>query len=182
MKGSNSLARTFLIQFRHGLLILVLSLAGCANNQPHDNNTQAASKVEAGLAASSKPNAAEKPRSTDEKTDTATIDEFNIFFNPGDTEVDIAGQVKLRRHADYLKMNPKKKLTLVGHTGDSGSRSFNLAIAEQRILSVRKLLNSYGVSPRLFRPHSVIKDRIPANCKSIDCSKMAHRVELVLLP
>lgn len=62
MKGSNSLARTFLIQFRHGLLILVLSLAGCANNQPHDNNTQAASKVEAGLAASSKPNAAEKPR------------------------------------------------------------------------------------------------------------------------
>lgn len=71
--------KNFLIQFRHGLLILVLSLAGCANNQPQDNNTQAASKVESGLAASSQPNAAEKPRPTDETTDTATIDEFNIF-------------------------------------------------------------------------------------------------------
>ena len=150
MKGSNSPKRTCLIQFRHGLLVLVLSLTGCANNQPHDTNTQAASKAEAGLATSSQPNAAEKPRSADEKTDTAAIDELNIFFNPGDTAVDIAGQLKLRRHADYLKLNPKKKLTLDGHTGDSGSRSFNLAIAEQRILSVRKLLNSYGVSPRLF--------------------------------
>jgi outer membrane protein OmpA-like peptidoglycan-associated protein len=51
---------------------------------------------------------------------------------------------KLRQHAEYLKQNPKTVVTLVGYVDDAGSRSYNLAITEQRILAVKQLLRTYG--------------------------------------
>jgi outer membrane protein OmpA-like peptidoglycan-associated protein len=57
---------------------------------------------------------------------------------------------KLRQHAEYLKQNPKTVVTLVGYVDDAGSRSYNLAITEQRILAVKQLLRTYGTPASRF--------------------------------
>ena len=182
MNRTKSTAKPFLTRRHHWLFVFALSIAGCAGTQPREEDSQGASKVEADLAVSQTPKPVETSSSTDKNANASVIDEVNIYFSAGVTAVDGAGQATLRRHADYLKKNPKKTLTLVAYTNDLGSRSYNLAIAEQRLLSVSKLIRSYGVSARQIRPHSVSREKIPAACKSAECWKMARRVELVYSP
>jgi OOP family OmpA-OmpF porin len=172
-------ARTTLARYWQRLLICPLALAGCSGTMPHDAGRSIAVAAEPETTVAKAPSGQKLPDPAAAMIDLRVINEGNIFFEPGSTAVDVAERAKLRRHADYLKAKRKETVTLIGHTSDAGSRSFNLATAELRVTAVSKLLKSYGVSARQIRPHSVIRERIPAACKSPDCSRMARRVELV---
>jgi len=179
MTRHNFPAITTLARYRHHLLICALALVGCSGTLPHEAEMSIAAMAKPETTIAEAPGGQKLPAPTAANVDPSAIKEGNIFFEPGSTAVDVAEKAKLRRHADYLKAKRKETVTLIGHTSDAGSRSFNLATAEQRVTAVSKLLKSYGVSPRQIRPHSVIRDRIPDACKSPDCSRMARRVELV---
>lgn len=115
----------------------------------------------------------------EEKTMAAVSDDKIIYFPLRVTTVDEAGKEKLHRHAEYLKQNPTTVVTLVGYLDNLGSRNYNLAITEQRILTVKKLLRSYGVSARQIRRNSATT---MTTCTSPDCRQKMRRVELVYSP
>ena len=118
-------------------------------------------------------------------TDSVALEEANrIYFAKGATRIDPAGQDKLRIHAARLKENPAQVVTLAGYTDDLGSGSYNLAIADQRIEAVAKLLRTYGVPKKQIHPlrrYSVERAGSMAACRSktTDCRQKIRRVELI---
>lgn len=161
-----------------GLLVGFLAVAGCAGTPPQDAKPPPAAPAQAPATVTQPPQTAEAPASLRAIRDPLMIEESNVFFAPGSTAIDASGEATLRRHIDYLKADRKKTVTLAGYTSNTGSRSFNLATTEQRVLAVSRLLRSFGVWARQIRPHSAAREGIPAGCQELACSRMARRVEL----
>ena len=109
-------------------------------------------------------------------------DPDSVYFSFGATRVDLEGQQKLRTHALRLKENPDLKVTLIGHTDHLGSRSYNLAIAEQRIETVGKLLTTYRVKKSQIRRYAVGSEKAERNCTTKACRQKIRRVELIFSP
>lgn len=110
--------------------------------------------------------------------ETATIEENNIYFQLRSTAVDEAGKLKLREHADRLKQNPKERVTLIGHMDDLGSRNYNLAITEERLMAVSSQLRAYGVPARQIRRTRAPSDGNLTPCRNEACRALMRRVEL----
>ncbi len=122
-------------------------------------------------------------RKSASSTATATKDDANsIYFTFGTTHVDLDGQQKLRAHALRLKENPDLEVTLIGHTDNLGSRSYNQAIAEQRIETVSKLLLSYRVKKSQIRRYAVGHEKAERSCTTRACRQKMRRVELIFSP
>lgn len=172
---------TLIDQARRAALLGALALAGCAGT-PLPDASRSATVPQAIEAGAPPAEAREMPAPPAPTVEAAVPEDTNIFFAAGTTTVDTLGEAKLRRHADDLKQNRKKTVTLVGHTSTGGSRSFNLATTDQRLLAVSKLLRSYGVWARQIRPHSVIRESVPAGCRTPECSRLTRRVELRFAP
>jgi peptidoglycan-associated lipoprotein len=112
----------------------------------------------------------------------AAVDlENSLFFESGVTEIDAAGMAKLRLHAERLKADPKLHVKLIGYTDNQGSHSYNLAIAEQRVMAAYEVLRGYGVRSRQLRRQSVGGEKARKSCQSVECRSLMRRVELVYL-
>jgi len=109
----------------------------------------------------------------------AVDNENSVFFASGVTTVDAQGEQILQRHAQRLKADPKLVVVLTGHTDDQGSRSYNLAIAEQRVNAVFQVLRRYGVPAIQLRRYGVGEEMASRSCSSAECRKSMRRVELV---
>ena len=73
-------------------------------------------------------------------------------------------------------------LILTAHADDSGSRNYNLAIAEDRLMAVYKLLRSYGVPAKQIRRNRINGAKRPQACQSAVCQLQMRRVELIYPP
>jgi OOP family OmpA-OmpF porin len=70
----------------------------------------------------------------------------DLVFESGSSRLEEGDFDSLSALAAYLKANPGRTVTLVGHTDASGSLSGNTALSRNRALSVReRLLTTYGV-------------------------------------
>ncbi|QKS30292.1 MAG: hypothetical protein FAZ92_03572 [Accumulibacter sp.] len=105
----------------------------------------------------------------------------NIYFARRVTHIDPAGQDKLRLHAARLKEHPGQVVYLAAYAEDLGSASYELAIANQRIEAVTKLLRNYGVARRQVHPlrrYGVARGRPAPACATTDCRDRKGRVVL----
>jgi len=109
---------------------------------------------------------------------TPIVEADNIYFGSGSTRVDAAGEQKLRAHASRLVANPKAVVTLIGLTDNQGSRSLNLAIAEQRIEAVARILRAHGVLKKQIRPYARGNKTPRSECNTQACSEKMRRVQL----
>lgn len=69
-----------------------------------------------------------------------------IFFGYNQSVIREVDQYTIEQHAIYLKSHPSATVRLEGHTDERGSREYNVALGEQRGLSVRQMLLLQGVS------------------------------------
>lgn len=106
----------------------------------------------------------------------------NIFFASRSARIDDAGKEKLREHARRLAQDRKVRVTLVVHNDGQGSRSYNLAISEERLVAVENALRSYGVSSRQIRRNRSIGLKNSSPCTNDECRQQMRRVELLYLP
>lgn len=154
-------------------------LTGCAL-APADGGNEAEAnpaKAQAGKAVArpvAAPERAAPPRVIDEAN--------NVFFAAGAVEPERNARDELSRHAARLKAQEGLVVTLVGHTDDLGSPSYNLAIAEQRVNSVYSILRSLGVPAIQIRRYGLGRDLGDMNCKTAACRSKMRRVELVYEP
>lgn len=105
--------------------------------------------------------------------------ENSIYFPADDARIDDGGQDVLRRHAARLKDNPQQVVTLVGYTDPAGSRSYNLAVTEERLNSVAESLRTLGVARGQIRRISAGQAKADGNCDRADCRQQVQRVELI---
>lgn len=153
------------------IALAAILVAGCAATAPTPVVEVVPPVVEAKPA---------EPAPSREAQVIAAVDmENSLFFDSGVTEIDAAGMVKLRQHAERLKADPKLRVKLIGYTDDQGSRSYNLAIAEKRVLSAYETLREFGVRPRQLQRQSVGGEKARKGCLSPECRSLMRRVELV---
>jgi len=122
------------------------------------------------------------PPVSEKATHSPESEENNIFFAPRLVIVDDMEKEKLQRHADRLKSNHKEIVSLKGYSDNQGSRNYNLAITEERLMAVEKLLLSYGVSPRQIRRNRSDSVKAPRPCTTPECRQRMRRVELEYSP
>lgn len=171
----------------YGLLVGLLMLAGCSTTPPQPTSPAHEESVPPIAESPSAPSVETEPEvkvtgSPENKSLPAPIindEDNNVFFDPGSTAVKEEEKAKLRQHANRLKQNPKKYVTLTGHSDELGSRNYKLAIAEERLVVVSKLLRSFGVSSRQIRRNRSASVKNSPACSTTDCLRLHRRVELV---
>ncbi|WP_374683423.1 OmpA family protein [Accumulibacter sp.] len=157
------------------VLAIALSLSGCGG-LPWQSQEESKAQSPAPPAMT----AQEKTAATLEQKVIAAANqvENNIYFSLGGVTVSSRERAKLQQHAAYLKENTETSVTLIGFTDDLGSRNYNVAIAEQRVAAVRKLLRAYRVPGGQIRRYSVGSEKTPKTCKTEECRRKMRRVEL----
>ena len=69
-----------------------------------------------------------------------------IFFDYDSYSVKPEFQSAIDAHAQFLKANPRAKVSLEGHTDERGGREYNLALGQKRADAVRQSLSLLGVA------------------------------------
>lgn len=69
-----------------------------------------------------------------------------IYFDYDSFTVKDEFKNAIEAHAQFLKANPKAKVSLEGHTDERGGREYNLALGQKRSDAVRQSLSLLGVS------------------------------------
>ena len=74
---------------------------------------------------------------------------FTIYFAYDDTEINEAATRVIIEHANFMQNNPSVRLRLEGHADERGTREYNLALGENRALSVKEVLGLYNLEDRV---------------------------------
>jgi len=74
---------------------------------------------------------------------------FTLYFAYDDTEIDEAATRVIIEHANLMQNNPSVRLRLEGHADERGTREYNLALGENRALSVKEVLGLYNLEDRV---------------------------------
>jgi peptidoglycan-associated lipoprotein len=74
---------------------------------------------------------------------------FVLYFSYDDTEIDEDATQVIIDHANFMRNNPGISLKLEGHADERGTREYNLALGENRALSVKEVLGLYGLENRV---------------------------------
>ena len=102
-----------------------------------------------------------------------------IYFEYDSAEITDADQELLTTHAGYLVANPGQHITLEGSTDERGSREYNIALGDQRALSVQRILELNGVASGQITVVSYGEEKPAAEGHSDAAWRLNRRVELV---
>ncbi len=72
-----------------------------------------------------------------------------LYFAYDDTEIDEEATRVIIQHANFMQNNPSVNLRLEGHADERGTREYNLALGENRALSVEEVLGLYTLEDRI---------------------------------
>jgi peptidoglycan-associated lipoprotein len=75
--------------------------------------------------------------------------QFTLYFSYDGFDIDDESTKDIIEHANFMRDNPGVKLRLEGHADERGTREYNLALGENRALSVKEVLGLYDLSPRI---------------------------------
>ncbi len=164
-------------RFRYGLSLLAVLASACTTQMPVAESTAEQAKPSAVAAAARL--AVPTEVNAERQLMAAVNDEESIFFPLGGTEVDTVGKLKLQAHAQRLKEDSSKVVTLIGHTDDLGSPSYNLAIAQGRVNAVHEILRARGVPQTQIRRYGVGSEKNSAQCQSEACRQKMRRVQMI---
>ena len=78
--------------------------------------------------------------------DTGKAAIYGIYFDSGKAEIKPESEPSLQEIAKFLKMEPKMKFYVVGHTDNVGTLEFNLKLSKDRADAVVKaLVGKFGI-------------------------------------
>ena len=75
---------------------------------------------------------------------------FILYFSYDDSEIDEVSTRIIIEHANFMQDNPSVSLRLEGHADERGTREYNLALGENRALSVKEVLGLYNLDDRII--------------------------------
>ena len=92
-----------------------------------------------------------------EPTDKVTFAE--IFFDYDSSNIREKAKGTLANVSKWMNNNASKHLLIEGHCDERGTREYNLALGEQRALSVRRYLTGLGIDPKKLHTISYGEER-----------------------
>ena len=72
-----------------------------------------------------------------------------LYFAFDDTEINEEATRVIIKHANFMQNHPSARLRLEGHADERGTREYNLALGENRALSVKEVLGLYNLDDRV---------------------------------
>jgi peptidoglycan-associated lipoprotein len=80
----------------------------------------------------------------------ASDTKFTLYFSYDGVDISETATHEIIKHANFMRDNPYVKLRLEGHADERGTREYNLALGENRALSVKEVLGLYeGLDGRI---------------------------------
>ena len=75
---------------------------------------------------------------------------FVLYFSYDGADISDEATQEIIKHANFMRDNSSVKLRLEGHADERGTREYNLALGENRALSVKEVLGLYeGLDGRI---------------------------------
>jgi outer membrane protein OmpA-like peptidoglycan-associated protein len=71
----------------------------------------------------------------------------DVLFDTGSSLIKQGGYDEIARIADILNRYPQTRITIEGHTDNTGSESRNMRLSEERARAVSEALVARGVDP-----------------------------------
>ena len=102
-----------------------------------------------------------------------------IYFEYDSTVINSEGQSALNAHAEYLSLNPDKRLIVEGHTDERGTRDYNLSLGERRGRAVEDFLSASGVPAQQMEVRSFGEENPVALDHNEAAWQLNRRVELI---
>lgn len=142
-----------------------------------DANWEECQRRKAALAKANQPVKKDDQPTTDpnSKDNKATLS--TVYFAYDSSEISDAQRSILEENARWMRQNPKKSVTLEGHTDERGSVEYNLALGERRAGQVRKYLVQLGIDASRLRVLSYGEEKPAAFGSSNDDFRQNRRVE-----
>ena len=75
---------------------------------------------------------------------------FILYFDYDATGIDEDATRTIIEHANFMQNNPSVNVRLEGHADERGTREYNLALGENRALSVQEVLGLYSLEDRIM--------------------------------
>jgi len=147
--------RNFVMKNFLGVLMVSVLMAACGTNVPLNNNvpvTDATVKPVTGADSGANVGAVSKttvaPVSVDSapKADVGVLNSRIIYFDYDSYVIKPEFQTLIADHARYARAQTARKVAIEGHTDESGSREYNLALGQKRADAVRNALALLGVA------------------------------------
>jgi outer membrane protein OmpA-like peptidoglycan-associated protein len=108
----------------------------------------------------------------------AEDESFNLpamYFQLDDSKIDEASESVLLNLERILKENEHVTIQLSGHTDSKGRASYNLALSERRVHTIRDYLTSSGISPNRIKGKGYGETRLVNDCADgVDCTEDQH--------
>jgi len=102
-----------------------------------------------------------------------------IYFNFDSSEISEDDVEVIKHHGKYLALNSDATLRLEGHTDERGTREYNIALADRRAQSIKKLLLFQGASSSQITIISYGEEKPAALGHDEAAWKLNRRAELV---
>lgn len=104
-----------------------------------------------------------------------------VTFETSSATLTSGSTAVLDRVAESLRANPEERVRVVGHTDNTGSRSYNVELSRERAQAVADYLVSQGVNADQLEAVGVGPDRPMASNDTAEGRAMNRRVELELM-
>ncbi len=166
--------------------IALVSLAACAptSKQLETGMTPSAAGKNQASATSSKGGRASALNSQNLQeiplnSPNSPIAQRTIYFAFNSSQIEPKYLSVISRNAKYLAAHPNLRVRIEGNTDDRGTQAYNMALGERRALSVAKLLELEGVSPKQVEVISYGKDNPVCFQQTESCWAKNRRVNIV---
>jgi outer membrane protein OmpA-like peptidoglycan-associated protein len=105
-----------------------------------------------------------------------------VFFATGEERILPASEPLLRDIAEALRNNPAIRISIEGHTDDTGTDAHNLELSTRRAESVRRALIELGIDAARLEARGFGRSRPIAPGTTAEAREKNRRVELRVLP
>ncbi len=172
----------------NSVLLLIFSVAFLAACEGTTGTTKDESTVSSSGSASSSPSGGATTSATGSGSAWAghplddpdsLLAKRTVYFDFDESIVLEQDRPILEAHAQYLSQNPGAAVTLEGHTDERGTREYNLALGEQRAISVRQFMSLLGASGQQMRTVSYGEERPAALGHNEETWAQNRRVEII---
>lgn len=105
--------------------------------------------------------------------------EPGIYFADNEITLSDINKQKLRQHAEYLKKNPKRVIVFRAYLDQVGSRTFALAVVQNRLDLVVDALRDQGIPKSRIRQVMLGQRGNKPTCITPSCQGRERRIEVL---
>ena len=138
------------------LLFALSGVVACSTTSEEVDSSEVASSGESGIDATTRRTqelddaAAARAAAAEERMRRSALANRVFYFDFDIADFRQADRDVLNFHAQDLTANPSKRVRLEGHADERGTREYNLALGENRALSVKEVLGLYNLDDRII--------------------------------